>query len=472
MKILSLPQELLGHILGFLSPTDITRFGRASKASNHFVNQSNQILWKSAFLHLFDDPNDAWSAVPGKLESAKVSEWDWYRELKRRLQALKAAGTYYRDQNNHDRAEEYVEAILSIIDTAKFTPTPYDITHGRLPLEDDRYLSRNLQLLPNDMENDGLESLVHDTWTQSVPTYAGSDGNPWNSPSRPVTRSMTWSDPGKHRPESASRLHVLYGLTRRERVENRARGFARRKVYDWSLSGPDNDYGPFKRDGSGRVDWSLLEGIHSVIARNFALVVEGQIAVPQGFCFSIPHRTLADPTVPEDWARVTGQWLGTYSFLDYADLLAFNTWDSQFGPSPTLDDEPEACGDVMRLELKLDKTISSDPRLHTSLPISADLPQLFFSGLSKAHTGMHRPSIGVRGSAMLMAGNREVRWRFIIAYGGQDQWQLEGVQPGGVRSGGVFGLWSQCDHEPNGPVGPFCYYPVELCKPTSVILLA
>lgn len=44
----------------------------------------------------------------------------------------------------------------------------------------------------------------------------------------------------------------------------------------------------------------------------------------------------------------------------------------------------------------------------------------------------------------------------------------EGVQPGGIRSGGVFCQWTHCDHEEAGPTGPACYYPAALCKsPTS-----
>jgi hypothetical protein len=56
----------------------------------------------------------------------------------------------------------------------------------------------------------------------------------------------------------------------------------------------------------------------------------------------------------------------------------------------------------------------------------------------------------------------------IPSYGGADQWQLEGAQAGGIRSGGVYGLWSHCDHTENGPVGPFCYFPSELCKTTEL----
>ncbi len=124
----------------------------------------------------------------------------------------------------------------------------------------------------------------------------------------------------------------------------------------------------------------------------------------------------------------------------------------------------------MNLDLRLDKTISHDPRLATSLPVCTDLPVLFFSGYSRGNGSPHGAAIGVRGRASLVPGGREVRWRFIIHYGGHDQWQLEGVQPGGVRSGGIFGLWTQCDHDQHGPLGPFCYFPAELCKPTSVVL--
>ncbi|KAK4942413.1 hypothetical protein LTR10_017860 [Elasticomyces elasticus] len=474
MDILSLPQELLSNILSFLHPQDIIQFGHTCKDAHRFINSSNQILWRSAFLHIFDDPKDAWSLTPSSTTyQSKTTKWDWHRELVQRLSALRAIRSKWCAADEQSRAEDHLDALLNIIDTAKFAPTAQDIANGRVPLEDDRYLSLNMQILADtDQFRSGLENLIHDCGTLGYMRYAGSDGNPWNSPRRPVTRSMTWSENERNRPESASRLHVMFGLTVRERIEHKARGAARRKVYDWALSGPDNDYGPFKRDGSGKVDWSLLEGVHSVIARNFAMCVEGHISMPQGFCFSIPHRTLQDPTTPADWAGVTGSWLGTYSFLDYADLYAFNTWDEQLGARPTLDDEPEACGDLMKLELNLDDNLSSDPRLQTVLPVSHDLPVLYFSGLSRANSGMHRPVIGVRGTASLVPGGREVRWRFLISYAGHDQWQLEGVQPGGIRSGGVFGLWSQCDHEDNGPVGPFCYFPMELCKPTSIVLVS
>ena len=473
MAMLELPQEILANVLSHLSPQAIVYFGLTCRAAYESISPLNQLLWRSAFLHVFDDPNDAWSMMPGRVPSTGEREWDWHHELTSRFRAMQAVRS--RRCGSDSQAEACIEAILSILDTAKFDLNTRDLAEGKLRKEDDRYTSKNLQILSDiDSPRQGVESLIHDVAVYQFLNSARANDSRWNSLQRPITRSMTLSESEKHRPESASRLHVLYGLTLREKIEHKARGTARRKVYDWSLSGPDNDYAPFLRDGSGKVDWSILEGVVSVICRNFALCAESTFSMPQGFCFSLPNRILRDQASPGDWAGLTGAWIGTYSFLDYADLFAFNTWDERErdGPRPTLDDEPEDCGDLMRLELNLDDTITSDPRLKTTLPVSPDLPVLYFSGVSQGYAGSYRrPAIGVRGTVSLVPGGREVRWRFVIAYGGQDQWQLEGVQPGGIRSGGIYGLWTQCNHEENGPLGPFCYFPQQLCKSKSLVLV-
>ncbi|KIV88334.1 hypothetical protein PV10_08026 [Exophiala mesophila] len=471
MALLELPPEILSHIMTFVGPPDISSFATTCKQAHTFASPQNQLLWKAAFLSVFDDPADAWAAMPVQASQLRKEQWHWHRELRLRFLALRMARSKYVLDFDHANALAYVDTILDILDTTKFTPSPRDIKHGRVPTVDDRTLSRNLQVLSEiDQKDQGLVALIHDTGKSATSTYPATNGNPWTSPLRPRTRSVTQAEDEKNRPENAARLHVLNGLTKRE-LENRLWGAARRKVYNWHLTGSDNDYGPFQRNGSGKVDWPLLEAVFCVIARNFKMCVRGHLTMPQGFCFSIPHRTLTDPIVPEDWARVTGPWLGTYAFLDYADLFAFNAAEALSIQPPTLDDEEEACGDLMTLDLKLDPSLSSDRKLHTLLPYSTELPVLYFSGLSRANLGLRRPAIGVRGMTCLIPGGREVRWRFIISYGGQDQWQLEGVQPGGVRSGGVFGLWTQCEHEENGPIGPFCYFPSELCKTTSVVLV-
>jgi hypothetical protein len=458
-NLLDLPAELLGNVLSFLAPVDIVNFGRSCRCASTFIDPSNQILWHCAFLQLFDEPADAWSLLPASYQAPKAS-WDWYVELQKRLEALHAIKKRWPDYDMEpDAAQSHLDALLSIIDTAKFGPTKADIAKGKLS-ESDAVVSLNLQILGDMQEFEiGLDKLIHDTRAKTPvePQPLG----------RPLTRSMAGIIDEANRPEAASRLHVLHGMTVRERLNDRSRGQARRKVYNWNYTSIKSDYGPFKLDGSGQVNWSLLEGACSIIARIFEMCLNGKVANPQGLSFAIPHRTLPDPTVPEDWARVTGSWLGTYSFLDYEELFAFNT-DDHFALRASLDDDDaEAHGHLMRLQLKLDPSIKDNASLKTNIPICHDVPPLYFTGTSRAEDWIQRPMAQVKGLVALVPGGREVRWKFVITYEGRDMWQLEGIQPGGIRSGGVYGLWSHVSHEDNGPVGPFCYFPEELCKPND-----
>lgn len=410
MTLLDLPQEILGCIVSFLEPVDIVEFGLVNHKSQDFINPSNQLLWRKAFLQVFDDPEIAWNSYPPSYTCPR-REWDWLDELKRRFRAIRALNLRFPRDDEPDLAEEHLQAVLSIIDTSKYALSPIEIAQGKLSSVDDRS-SLNVQILQNLHQNiHGLERLVFDSRRKdNVP-----DHEIEYTPGRPMTRSRTMAAREGTRPEAASRLHTLFGLTMRERLDSRFRGAARRKVYNWELTNRMTDYGPF--DDDGKVNWSLLEGACSAICRNFEVCVDGRIAVPGGLAYAIPHRTLVDPTVPEDWARVTGVWLGTYAFLDYADLFAFNAGTNLgLGVPPTLEDEPEACGDLMRMETKLDYSVKTDPKLQTNVPMSEDLPPLYFTGQSRG-TGYHNhPITAVKGLAALVKGGREVRWKFIVAY--------------------------------------------------------
>ena len=467
--LIDLPQEILSNVVSFLHPRDIARLGRTCQRAHAFLSPSNQVLWRNAFLQVFDDPEEAWSKLPSSYKAPREG-WDWYRVLTTRLQALGALYRRWPEDGDAKSAEQHRLAILDIIDTAQFAPSEAEIAQGKRPQVDDRS-SLNLQLLaPVQQQYHGLDRLIFETdqkQDQHPPTICNHD---W-SQGRPYTRSMSLSAREENRCESASRLHALFGLTMKERLDSRTRGMARRRVYNWSLTSERTDYGPFALDGSGRVNWGLLEGACSAISRNFEMCVDGRIAMPHGMAYAIPHRTLTDPAVPEDWAGAQNSFLGTYAFIDYSNLLSFNTTDAHFGwdRRPDLNDEPEACGALLRMEIKLDNSVKDDHMLRTNVPMSTDLPPLYFSGHSRGH-GYTHPMTAVKGLVALLPGGREVRWKFLVAYNGVDQWQLEGVQPGGIRSGGIYGVWSQVDHEDHGPIGPFCYFPMELCKPTSIVL--
>ncbi|KAF2490615.1 hypothetical protein BU16DRAFT_622197 [Lophium mytilinum] len=441
--LLELPGELLEHVLSFLPPSDIVHFGRTCRTAYDFTRPSNKLLWRSAFLHAFDDPRDVWAELlPSARALTKTREagWDWHDELGRRMRVLRVFQDDDVDaiQGNHD---EITGIILDTFDTT-YIATSRNLT----------YLNQVFQASSN------AERLVHD-FHKGIENYHAS--NDLRVDRSMVTRSMIPRQPVS--PDS-SKLHVLYGPTRREFASKRSRVGARAVVYDWSITGPDADHGPFIKDLSGQVNWTSLEAIASLMSRNFDSAKDVHLETPTGFRNNLRHLSPQNPEFPGDWAGVSGKWIGTYAFLDYRDLVHYN-----FAPGPEhgagLESYEEATGDLMLLDLRLDESeeAKTDPRFRTPLPVCEDLPVLYFSGISRSHRA-HTPRISIRGSVSLVPGAREVRWRFLINYAGADQWQLEGVQPGGVRSGGIFGIWTHCDHDENGPIGPFCYYPYSLCE--------
>lgn len=408
MHLLELPQELLAHILNYLSPSDIINFGRSCQRARSFVDPENKLLWQSAFLHTFDDPQEAWchfTPTARKLNQHAEAEFNWHTELKRRFTALQAIDINWTGDFlvNGPSPDDTIDTLLDMISTARSAPTQREVELGRLAVTDDRS-SRNIALLPTPYKfSIRFDRLVRGSYQQKSEENGSAL---WHSPGRPTTRSMAGA-PGP-RTEAACKLHVLCGVTELESKDHRALGAARCIVYDWDLTNEVNEYGPFKDDGSGDVDWPRLEAVCSVVTHQFGRAVQGRMTLPQGFDYSIPYRTLIDPTEPNDWARVTGTWCGTYVFLNWEDLLEFNTMTQR----PSLEDGPESCGGLMKLELKLNEDLKDDPKLNTNLPICTDLPPLYFSGISRS-SDFYMATI-VRGMACLTPNGKEVRWRFII----------------------------------------------------------
>lgn len=329
--LFDLPAEILSQILAPLAYTDLLGFSKTCREAHSFVSPQNQLLWQAIFCRMFDDPRDRWNSLT-ETARAKTEErernWDWFLELKRRVVALRWVQSDDNDavllwDEDEDEIEALVDTFLDILDTAKTCPTPQELKAGKEPKCDDRDLSLNLALLPSGYYFTGkFDGLV-----RGVPVSAGRGGygsvdaavmnmpGAWNrTPGRPLTRSQAAREMDKLvRSEAGSRLHVLCGLTGREKDDIKAVGRARRITYDWDLTNAGNEYGPFKDDGSGEVDWRRLECISTVVTRQFSSDVRDRWILPstRGFCYYLPYRTLTDPTTPEDWARASGNWWGT-----------------------------------------------------------------------------------------------------------------------------------------------------------------
>ncbi|KAF2637877.1 hypothetical protein P280DRAFT_472038 [Massarina eburnea CBS 473.64] len=464
-SILDLAPELLELVLSFLSPKDLICFALTCRHVSGFVQPDNQILWKASFLQVFDHPKHAWaSLVPtARAENqSREAEWDWYHELQRRFIAFNAVCKS--DQTALlTGVEDVVRTLLDVEETASCKDKDEDGNARSLNVIFLEQLTRERQA--EEPREPRIFKIVHDydyqrdSESRSLPLEHLIDSD------RRVTRSMLARRVAV--PEWASKFHIIHGPTEREQESSRAKAAARAIVYDWNVTGPPADFGPFKKDLSGAVDWQNVEAISSLMHRIIATALKMYKLAPTGFSINIPRALPLNVASPEDWAGATGTWLGTYAFLDYRALVHYNFAHDQEYPLD-LGNYEEACGDLMRLELKIEDSeeLKRDPRLQTELPRCKDLPVLFFKGFSHNESS-GRPSIAIRGFASLVPGGRSVRWRFIIRYAGTDQWQLEGVQPGGVRSGPIYGLWSHVDRDEQGPMGPFYYAPAELCQRTQ-----
>lgn len=89
------------------------------------------------------------------------------------------------------------------------------------------------------------------------------------------------------------------------------------------------------------------------------------------------------------------------------------------------------------------------------VPASATPPLYFEGSFSNTFAASQMLDRSIRGSVRLNFEGA-VCWSFIIRYGGEDQWMMQGVQVGGIKSRyGILGAWSSSDHDVGGPNGEF-----------------
>lgn len=385
MALMDLPAEILELSLSYLFPADVTSFGRTCKQANAFVHPDNKILWRSVFLHLYDDPEIAWKKL---VPTARIQNhsreiaWDWHNELRKRANAFDAV---YQPANVIIRPdpEEVVTTLLDILQTSS--------SAVRFPSQNLTFLIDLFATAPN------AETFVHDYHRDfesvSLPRSVRHDYS-----ERPVTRAAM--APRIPTPEWACRFHIYYGMTARERNSPTSKRSARELVYSWLGTDESAEHGPFLKDQSGEVNWQTLEAIMSLMQRIFDIARQPNLyRMPSGFENSAPLCLPPNISTPGDWAGVERAWVGTYAFLDYRSLVHYNF--SQNMQQPTdLGHHEEACGDLMTLNLRIsdDEELRHDQRLQTALPYCSDLSFLRFIGTSNNGPNGRLP-ISVKGFA-------------------------------------------------------------------------
>lgn len=199
-SLVELAPELLELILSYLKPSELVTFGATCQRARDFIRPTNQLLWKQAFLHVFDHPRHVWdSLVPTAraLNQPRELLWDWHRELVRRFNASNLVLESDK-QKLASEIENVVGALLDIQLTASRTSS-YGAADVPVSLNV-MYLTRLVRHAPD------FDCIIHDfsrhPSSLSVPRDMKVDLD------RPVTRSMLRR--GAIAPEWASRFHVGY----------------------------------------------------------------------------------------------------------------------------------------------------------------------------------------------------------------------------------------------------------------------
>ncbi|USP79455.1 uncharacterized protein yc1106_06729 [Curvularia clavata] len=261
--------------------------------------------------------------------------------------------------------------------------------------------------------------------------------------------------------------------------------YARSRVYDLRNYTDKNKWGPFRNDGSMRVDWEMIESIMVVIGYNSLF---GVTTLPQ----ALPYRLqppwfqpldglipdikdplengqrdyialLQQPDLPLDMKdpyRVQGIWSRIVCFLDYTNLYHFN-FDTEARRLPADEPRPALLTDEairhILMDLRVTDVTAPGPSDNPALPV------VHFKGMSRAIDAQWDPNAnsGIRGTVRLTAEG-EVRWQTISVFqGGEERWRSDGIQVGGLRSPrGVVGTWFDKDFDVHGPAGPTAFWKI------------
>lgn len=215
--------------------------------------------------------------------------------------------------------------------------------------------------------------------------------------------------------------------------------FARSRTYDLRNYTKRSRWGPFRNDGSMRVDWELIESIMVVLGYNnglcsrrymdrftlpwstpFANVFQDRCShlpsVNPSSCSPNPTKGLSLPLDLEDPYGISGIWARMVCFLDYDDLYHFNfnttavrALEDQPYPPITMEEA------VRHIMMQLKVTAITAP----SKSDGQTMPVVHFTGQARAvDTNMDaNANSSIRG-CVSMTAEGEVRWSTVWIFNG------------------------------------------------------
>jgi hypothetical protein len=353
--LLELSHELLHCIFTSLSPIELSAVSRTCKDLNSYIS-GNKLLHKDIYLQRYDQPK---------------SDVNWEDKTHELIKLEKILESPDR-QVKRDALEFAVSRIDYLLDTCSIGP--------------DSETSQNLRLLQTSFADiTNIDALL----CSSSLFSRIADDNQIPAPTEELR-------------QLSAKLHCMYGvpideiptnpeafsISRRNSTQqqqqqsppssctkNRPRPrlthtFARSKVYDLRQYTDATLWGPFRDDGSQRVDWEKLEAIMIVLGYNlkeftkrsnnrFPMIWDEPFMGSNPQSFVSPYRNSLYPKaeshrgeIEDELLRirevasdlnaldpygVTGTWMRVVCFLDFNDLYAFN-----FSPGLRAGDERPA----------------------------------------------------------------------------------------------------------------------------------
>lgn len=243
------------------------------------------------------------------------------------------------------------------------------------------------------------------------------------------------------------------------------------KVYDLREYTERTGWGPFRRDGSMRVDWVKVEALLVDMGYNMRSKGLNQSAIFSAIWGNPFPGTWPNSYVPwkekdgqhhasevdrRDPYGVSGIWVRVVCFLDYADFFAHNfpMDDETPGNYPR---PPLNCGEATRVIVMKINAASVEP---PGPEDGQELPVVHFRGASwSLHGGPGDNGTSDLKGTVRLTPEGEIRWTSFSVFNGEERWKSEGIQLGGLKSArGVVGTWFEKDMDPHGPCGPTSYW--------------
>ncbi|BGP57586.1 hypothetical protein JCM8202v2_005230 [Rhodotorula sphaerocarpa] len=367
--------QILSTCLALSNPEACAAFSQTCKYA--YTQCQSSALWRQLHQAAWDDPRASSAEARANHTVGQTDErpYDYAQAVKKR----RNAANRYRDRMATGKALEGAaleRALDALLEVANDRPDGTGYSHNQ------KWLADLLRKSPEDAEgSEGIVTLLPFVGVQSGPGHflrssaissptmllagtaaaaaAAASGIVGPDPDTGTDSASFRNAMQTRGAELVAHLHALATPSPLAFVSPSIRTRAKEIVYtraNWTRS---SLYGPFKADGSGRVDWRKVEALAIVAGANILDAGHmgwGQPPTPrrrdEGDATTRPHSAgpaRADPA-GRDWSGLTSHELvGTYMFLHYPVYLAFQSRRSLM----LLGDEDEAVGDCMPMVLEV-----------------------------------------------------------------------------------------------------------------------